>query len=223
MNILSFDTSSEILDICLKADNEYHIITRTAGLKHSELLLPGIQYVMKTAGCSLKDLDLIVCSKGPGSFTGLRIGISTAKGISAGSGIPLVSVPTLDALAHPFEACPLPVLAVIDAKKKRFYAELYLEGTAAGKPLDASLEDIDALCKEYSTVMLTGPHCELFFERMGPQKKFIPGPRAGDGCAKSLCILGEKQFTEKGADEDGEGPIYLRKSEAEIERDKKEK
>ncbi|MBN2509293.1 MAG: tRNA (adenosine(37)-N6)-threonylcarbamoyltransferase complex dimerization subunit type 1 TsaB [Spirochaetales bacterium] len=221
MNILAIDTSSEILDIALRKEDEIHVLTKTAGLRHSELLLPGISYLLESADLGLEDIHLIVCAKGPGSFTGLRIGISTAKGICAGTGIPLVSVPTLDALAYPYRHIPLPVLPVIDAKKKRFYSRLFQKGNALSPAVDADLDDILNLCGDFPSVAVTGPHAGLFLERAQRPDVFVLGPGTGEGCSRSLCVLGEIQYKEKGADEDGEGPLYLRKSDAELERERK--
>lgn len=102
MNILSIDTAAEILYVGVKTDKAFLENIRAMGLKHAETLIPLIRSMLKEIELSPGDLDLVVCSQGPGSFTGLRIGLATAKGISEGAGCPLVSIPTLDALAEPY-------------------------------------------------------------------------------------------------------------------------
>ena len=84
MTTLAFDTSTEILGICLEQDDKYYSYTAKAGLKHSENLLKEIDHIYSSSGIDKKSTDLIVCAKGPGSFTGLRIGMSIAKGLADG-------------------------------------------------------------------------------------------------------------------------------------------
>ena len=73
----------------------------------------------------MSELDLIVCSKGPGSFTGLRIGMSTAKGLSMGSGVPLVTIGTMEMMAYGLDFFDGIVVPVIDARKKRYYTAFF--------------------------------------------------------------------------------------------------
>ncbi len=83
MNILAFDTASSLLNIALSTDRGFFEINHSIGLTHSEHLLPSVDYLLKTAGSTASELDLIICTRGPGSFTGLRIGMATAKGMAA--------------------------------------------------------------------------------------------------------------------------------------------
>ena len=219
MNILAFDTSSEILDIYLQSPGGSLSLTKEIGLRHSEVLIPSIEYLLADAGITIEELGLIVCAKGPGSFTGLRIGISTAKGIAMGANCPLVSVPSLDALAYPFAHFPLPVLPIIDAKKKRFFGRLFRGGEAVAPAMDGSPEEFLQLLKDEEQVLLAGPHQELFLQRVGSHRGFLTNPMKSMG--KNLAVLGLEQFRSAGPDLPGEGPIYLRKSEAEIEREKR--
>ena len=223
MNILAFDTSSYILDICLMRGEESHSLAKNAGLRHSELLIPGIEYLLDSTGTEMKDIDLIVCSKGPGSFTGLRIGISTAKGLSAGSGSPLVSVPSLDAMAYPFSKLPFPVLPVIDAKKKRFYGRLFCGGAPVSDITDGTPDEFENMVKEYENVYVTGPDARLFLDRSDKTDRYIISLAKIRGYAESLAVLGREKLERDGPDEEGDGPIYVRKSEAEIEREKRER
>ena len=128
MNILSIDTSGEILHLGLKSGETFLENTRDMGLKHAETLTPLIRSLMEEIDLSPKALDLVVCSQGPGSFTGLRIGLATAKGISEGAGCPLVSIPTLVALAEPWRDFEGIVMPVIDAKKTAVLHPVFPEG-----------------------------------------------------------------------------------------------
>ena len=99
MNILAFDFSTKILSISLKKDDSYYNYSAFVGFQHSENLLSSIEFLLYSAGIKGKDLDLVVCPLGPGSFTGLRIGMATAKGMADGAKCPFKAVPTLDGWA----------------------------------------------------------------------------------------------------------------------------
>ncbi len=155
MNILAFDTAAEVLSVALRTDSGVLESTDTSGYRHSERLVPFIQRLLGEAGMSFGDLSLIVCSRGPGSFTGLRIGAATAKGISLGLGVPIVSVPTLDAYAWPFRPFPGTVVPLIDAKKRRFYTAFYRAGVRESEYLDAAPQDILSLLPADERVRFT--------------------------------------------------------------------
>ncbi|MCD4828146.1 MAG: tRNA (adenosine(37)-N6)-threonylcarbamoyltransferase complex dimerization subunit type 1 TsaB [Candidatus Cloacimonetes bacterium] len=92
---------------------------------HSERLMPQVAQCLEQAGLAIADIDLVAVSAGPGSFTGVRIGLATAKGLCAAREIPLWPVNTLDLLAHNAWGSGLPVLACIDARMDEVYAALY--------------------------------------------------------------------------------------------------
>ena len=122
MNILVTDTSAQALTVALKTDSFFE--TRTSesrSLQHSERLVPTVVELCRDAGISEKDIDLLACTRGPGSFTGLRIGMAAFKGMAYASGKPLVSVSTLEVLAHCVPYFDGAVVTVIDAKKQRWY------------------------------------------------------------------------------------------------------
>ncbi len=99
MKILSVDTSTKFLTLAVYNEGrvcEYNLET---GNRLSVLLVPHIKIVLKAAGMSLRDIDYFACGLGPGSFTGLRIGVSAVKGFSFALNKPVIGIPTLDALA----------------------------------------------------------------------------------------------------------------------------
>jgi tRNA threonylcarbamoyladenosine biosynthesis protein TsaB len=221
MNVLAIDTATEILSVALKTEGgEYEMIHR-AGLSHSESLVPSIQALCSLAGFSLRDLDLVVCMKGPGSFTGLRIGMATAKGIAFGRKTPLVSVPTLDVMAFGHESFSGIVLPIIDARKNSFYTAVYEAGKRTSDYLDLAAEDILPYIGSSQKVLLTGPHGDLFLERLeasgsSHSDRFTLYPDRRNGTGFSLIACGIKHYAEAGADSKAEGPLYIRKSEAEL-------
>jgi len=99
--ILNIETSTTNCSVCIQKDNEIIAYKElNEGYSHSELLTLFIEEVVKSAGISLKELDSIAISKGPGSYTGLRIGTSTAKGLCFALDKPLIAVGTLESMAH---------------------------------------------------------------------------------------------------------------------------
>ena len=225
MNILAFDTSGSFLSTGLRTPGGFFEENRLAGLKHSEHLLPDIDNLMKKAELDFSRLDLIVCSRGPGSFTGLRIGMSTAKGLAAGHSIPLVSVSSLDVMAHGLGFFDGAVLPIIDAKKNRFYTAVYSGGERKSEYLDISAEDLFTMLRDYKKLLLTGPDCLLFsgmISDLDAAADFeINTFKRNCGCSSSMIEIGEEIFTSRGADPENSGPMYIRLSDAELARKEK--
>lgn len=215
MNILTFDTASEKLSAAVRIDSEIFTIAINQGFKHSEKLLPAIDKLFEISGSSIDSIDLIGCTRGPGSFTGLRIGMATAKGLAYGKNIPIISVPTLDFYSYNLNFFNGAVLPVIDARKNRFYTALYSNGIKKSEYLDITTEEIDILVKDYDKVLITGPHCKIFFEKLGSNKKFSSDPFASINKIDFLIDITEKLYYNGAIDSEGQGPVYIRKSDAE--------
>ncbi len=220
MNILTFDTSGDVLSVSVKTDREFYEENISAGLRHSEHLLPSAKRLMKLAGLSFDQLQLIVCSKGPGSFTGLRIGMSTAKGISTGSNTPVVSVNTLDAYAWDNSYFDGAVVPLLDARKKRFYAAVYKNNKRISDFLDISSEELIEKLSEETAVLFCGTGCNLFHEQLSEKglnpdfKAYYSPPLTG--ISSVMAVIGEKIFNSEGPDADDSGPLYIRLSDAEL-------
>ena len=100
-HILTIDTATTACSVALVKDGTVQALRENnQGLNHSVLLAPYIDALLREHRLEVRDLDAIAVSMGPGSYTGLRIGVSTAKGLCFGAGIPLIAVPTLRALAR---------------------------------------------------------------------------------------------------------------------------
>jgi len=130
MRILALDTSTLTASVAVWIDGAAAAFGDARAEPHSEKLLPLVDEMLGRAGLAPAALDAIACGAGPGSFTGLRIGLATAKGLGFALGKPLVLVSSLAALAFP--ARGRDVLALLDAKKREVYAGLY---DASGNPL----------------------------------------------------------------------------------------
>jgi len=126
LNILALDTSSTSGSVAICKDNKISFISYLdIQVTHSERLMPQIDFGLKQAKLTIDDIDMICLSNGPGSFTGIRIGLATAKGFCMGREIPLLPVNTLKLLAYNLYGCKWSILPFIDAKMDEVYAALY--------------------------------------------------------------------------------------------------
>jgi len=223
MNILALDTADQVLSLALSTGTGVWYTEIDDGVRHSELLLESADALCKIAGLHPENLELVACMKGPGSFTGLRIGFSAAKGMALALGIPLVSLPTLDCLAYHLSIWPGIVLPAMDAKQGRFFSALYRDGHCLTEYKDASPE---AIARELTSVrlspdekvVLTGSGAELlasFLVSFLPHEHIRIDPESRKGRAKELLKL-IKSGTIDMKGNANSGPVYLRKSDAEL-------
>ena len=219
MNILSLDTSTPVLSLSLRTSSSYEERKIIGNFSHSENLLGEIKSMTKRAGIELKDLELLICTKGPGSFTGLRVGMAGLKGISLASSAPLVSVPTLSVIDESVKSLwKGPVLSVIDAKKKKFYFRLTLGGEVLISDRDGNPSDVIETLKNLKNVLITGPDAALFASKLfsfAEDLDITVDPEAPRCLSFALEKLGREKFEKDGADDIGEGPVYIRRSDAE--------
>lgn len=179
MRILAFDTavmgcSVAVFDTVSGQSWTDSIVTER---KQAEILVPMIEKVMADAGTSFSDLARIAVTIGPGSFTGVRIGLSTARALSLASGKPLVGLSTLQVLAA--QDTGQKVLAIIDTKREDFYGEIFDE---SGKSLEAariwSAEDVNA-ARQNGTNIVEGNPDMLVMARLAaeaPLQEGMPDP-----------------------------------------------
>ncbi len=125
MNILAIECTHAALSVAVKKAVEVTEVKSEDWRKAAEALVPVIEEAMAQSGLDKQDLDSIAISAGPGSFTSLRIGMSVAKGIAYGLGIPLIPVATMPAMAASFVAGAGSVMAVIQARKGEYYYAVY--------------------------------------------------------------------------------------------------
>lgn len=191
-------------------------------LTHSEVLLSNIDRLLKSLNLKLEDLDGFSISLGPGSFTGLRIGLATVKGLSLASGKPAVGVPTLDALAFLTRGCKYPVVPIIDAKKYQIYAAVYhSSGSRIKRKSPYLVLGLSELVQKIpQEVAFTGPGIRQFRSQlaksMGKRAHFLRGEKTLPSGAAVAYLGWQKLKKEKPADIFSLEPIYVRKSEAEL-------
>lgn len=225
MLVLALDTSTSRGSLALVSNQrllaEYTLDSPASYLNR---LLASIDFLLQESGHTIKDVSLIAVSHGPGNFTGLRLGLSTAKGLSLAIGCPVVAVNTLDALAANFPFADVPICPVIDAKKNEIYAAFYRCGSAVGK-LSAHylvLSPRALAGRILEPTLITGPGLErygsLFKELLGDLAVYPP-PEFNYVRAGVLARLGLEQFLAGNIpDQDALTPFYLRPPDAELKK-----
>jgi tRNA threonylcarbamoyladenosine biosynthesis protein TsaB len=222
MRILALDTSDQVLSAALDTENGVFCVEIDAGTRHSELLMECIDGLFKTAGSNPWELDMVACMKGPGSFTGLRIGYSTAKGLCMALGIRLAAVPTLDCLAYALSIWPGIVVPAIDAKKGCFFSSFYRGGIRLTDYIDASPEIIAKKAAGLrlnpgEPLVLTGSGAEILLPQLRNylSENCCIDLKSRSGRAMELLSIVKCNIINTG-DELGSGPMYIRKSDAEL-------
>lgn len=172
MLILSFESSAKAASVALVRDG--HLVsqsTQCSGLTHSRTLLPMAEDMLKNAELTLKDVDLLAVAQGPGSFTGIRIGVSTVKGLAWGAEKPCVGVSTLEAMAWHGVAAGGVICTVMDARRSQVYNALF--EIRNGRPV--------RLC----------PDRPIALEELLPELRSLAGPvfLVGDGAAMTAAFL----------------------------------
>jgi tRNA threonylcarbamoyladenosine biosynthesis protein TsaB len=126
MNILSIETSSVVASVAISNDDGIlGEITINHPRTHSQKLMPIIKYIFNNLSLTIKDIDLIAVSNGPGSFTGVRIGLTTAKALAHPLNIPIVTFSTLDSLGMNLSAYNGKVISVVDGRRKKVFVKSF--------------------------------------------------------------------------------------------------
>lgn len=158
MRVLGIETATDVCAVGL-VDGPRDLVD-LALLKprgHGARLAGLIDAALSAAGLTAADLDAVAVSAGPGSYTGLRIGVSTAKGLCLATGAALIGVPTLEALARSGPSAS-PTLAVLPSRRGEVYAAVYgSDGAAIREPAALALPDVDAWLPDVPELAVTGP------------------------------------------------------------------
>lgn len=226
MLILAADTSTSINTVGLWDCGRLRAETvAECGRAHSERLLATVDWVLREAGCGLPDIDLLAISIGPGSFTGLRVGAATWKGLALAVHKPLIGVPTLDAmtrLSHFEDAAVCPLL---DARMGEIFGAFYrFTSGVREKVVPDSVCPIERLVDQTpADTLFYGNGAELYKTRIlekRPESRFLEPvlsiPRASAVAAEAAALAAAGADTDAGR----VAPVYLRKSQAEENRAK---
>ena len=240
MLILAFDTSTfqgSAGWVLMKNDTDDNRVETFAEISapaqpgHAETLLHRLGVILETGGHEMKDVDLVVFGIGPGTFTGLRIGMSTAKGIAASCGASIKGVPTLEAIARSAGVDGL-VVPLLDAGRGEIYAAMYRVSQKAGLPACTMISservinpsrfpDLTSGISREEPVYLTGSGAQKYREELTGMGILLP-PRTGAPGAYLLALRGLELFHRDGPDDPMTlEPNYIRKPEAKLPADRK--
>jgi tRNA threonylcarbamoyladenosine biosynthesis protein TsaB len=224
MKILAIETATVAGSIAITDDIEGLIgeVRIDVNIAHAERLMPSIEWLLKSSQLTINEIDAFALSIGPGSFTGLRIGLSTAKGLAFATGKPIIPVPTLDALARTLTYCSHLICPILDARKNEVYAALYKwEGTECEKVEQERAVDPEKLFDMINEpVVLMGDgtkkYKQLIIDKLGNNAIFAPPSRMSPSAATVAELAEEKFRNGITSDPVTLAPFYIRKSEAEI-------
>lgn len=245
MKVLSIDSSSNICGVSILDDeNLICNLDEDTGRTHSENLMPMVDNAFKKSNLSLNDIDLIVCDIGPGSFTGIRIGVATAKGFHDSLNIPLVGINSLEALAYnlrnDIDDNSL-VLSIIDCKNENCYFALFEKNVELFRtliePQSDSIESTLSIIKTYiednfsaiPPIYVIGDGSKIyedkikaFFENSTISNINFVTDKNNLLNSYSLGIAGVKHFSNYSCEEEVL-PLYLKKPQAQRQLEEKNK
>ncbi|MBE6071276.1 MAG: tRNA (adenosine(37)-N6)-threonylcarbamoyltransferase complex dimerization subunit type 1 TsaB [Clostridium butyricum] len=225
MITLAIDSSSKVATAALIKDGILlGEITLNDKKEHSVILMTIIEDLLKFNKLDISDIDGYIVSKGPGSFTGLRIGMATIKGLSFGSNKPYVSISSLDALAYSVSTFDGLICPIMDALRNSVYTSLYkCSDNTLEKLIDYSALDLDELIEliksKNEKVIFIGDGVDKYKDYLiknCPDCSFPPN-HLNLIRASSLGELGSKLLESGKYDDPNSSPIYLKKSQAERE------
>jgi tRNA threonylcarbamoyladenosine biosynthesis protein TsaB len=215
VNVLALDTSTSCLSVALMKDKAtISEINLAVKVGHAGMILPVIDEVMTKSSTSKDDITLIATGTGPGSFTGLRIGIATAKGLAKAIHCPLAGIPTLDIIARAALPSSMHIMPILDAKKGEVYCALYnKDGSRLTDFMNLRPEGIATLVRE--DTLFVGNGCGIYRDILikdlgrlyheGPALLWYPKASVLAGIALSLPIESLSKDVQ---------PLYIRASDA---------
>lgn len=232
MKILAMDTSSDVASVAVTEDNrllgEYTMNNKKK--THSQKLMVMIDVLLKDIEVDISEIDLFAVSHGPGSFTGLRIGVATAKALAHACQKPIIGISTLEALAYNLPFCEHIIVPVMDAGKNRVYAASYIwdEGfRTLGEPEAMTIEECVESCGELLETVFVGDgaavHMEYIKEQLGEQAFFAPANSLEQRASSVACAAYEKYKNGEASSYTEVNPVYLKKSQAERELEERNK
>ena len=230
MKILSLDTSATVATVALLDGDKLLAEQMTNnGNTHSETILPMIEEALSTADLKISDVDLFACSGGPGSFTGVRIGVATLKGLAFGSDKPCVAVSTLEALAENLKCCGGLICPVMNARRSQVYTALFISDGQSIKRVTEdeamSIAELDEMLSKYDApVSFCGDGYDITLAALTKTKaKNVPLRLRYQSATSVAEVALAKYSAGEYTDDAGLKVTYLRPSQAERELKEKQK
>lgn len=229
MKILALETSAKAAS-CAALENgvPVAIAWQCTGLTHSRTLLPMVSDMLLNGGMNLGDMDALAVAAGPGSFTGLRIGISTVKGLTWGADLPCVPVSALEAMAWPLAHIKGIIVCAMDARRQQIYHavfradgdKLYRLREDCAVSLENAADGIAGIAKLDGPVIVAGDGAGLCFDFLRAKKidcQLAPAHLRMQS-AVGVGLAAEKLWPSGAVSAQELKPVYLRLSQAERER-----
>ena len=232
MKVLGIDTSSLAASVAVIEDNklicEYTINTK---LTHSQKLMPMIENMLKISDINVNEMDMIAVCQGPGSFTGLRIGMATAKALAHVNKLHIVGINSLELLAGNMDLCDKKICSILDAQRTQVYMGQYkFENNELVELKNVDVVEIDDLLEELKNSneewILVGEAVYKYEEKIKEiENIYIPAPSHNVNKASSLCSIAVNKYKKEIDTYDcySINPVYIRKSQAEVQYDEKMK
>lgn len=230
MKILGVESSATSASAAIFCDGKLLSMQYTnTGLTHSQTLLPMVEGALESAGVGIDEIDCLCASVGPGSFTGVRIGVSTVKGLAFSNNIKCLAVSSLEAIAKPFSASDCYIVSLMDARCKQFYTATFSSENGMLKRVTedeaVSVEKIKERLINYrdKEIIFAGDGAKLAFDMLSPD---IPNAVLAPAGARyqnaaSVCEVTYDRILKDGDKATVEAsllvPSYLRLSQAERE------
>jgi tRNA threonylcarbamoyladenosine biosynthesis protein TsaB len=223
--VLGFDTATPRVSVAIGDDG--HLLGEVrleGGTRHAEQLAPAIRYLCDEVGVRLDRLAAIGVGVGPGLFTGLRVGVTTAKVMAQALRVPLVGVPSLDLVAYPLRHAARPVVVALDARRKEVFDATY-------RPVPGGMQRVDQyrvrppaeLAAELEAsgdeVLLAGDGARRYREELAALEhvELVDECHDSPSAAALVALAAAKAQREEYSLPWDVGPLYLRRSDAEIE------
>ena len=229
MKILALETSAKAVSAAVTEDGK--VLTcgyQDTGLTHSRTLMPIVEGILKNTDLTLADMDVIAVAAGPGSFTGIRIGVSAAKGLAFGADKPAVGVSTLAAMARNVAHMDGLVICAMDARRQQIYNALFQakdgQLTRLTDDRAISLADLAAEAKEYDCgKIIVGDGARLCYHYLSEQGISCRMAPAHLVMQNAMSVALEAEELSKngslGSAQDLQ-PVYLRPAQAQLLRDR---
>lgn len=215
MRVLCLDTSGPAVNVCASDGERLCALTASLSVRHAQSLMGAVSSALATLGLAAADVDLIAAVTGPGSFTGIRIGVSAARGLSHATGAPCVGVSALEAIAHPHAWFEGTVLALVDARNAQAFAAGYAGGADALSPRAGAVSDILSALPPGPVLCAgdgAGVNRALIRDVLGGRASFVPDAYAGLR-PEAMLALAVRDARLAGRP-DALVPVYLRDSSA---------